>query len=316
MGFMLKKPDDEAGKSWPAICIGIFVAFGGILFGYDTGTISGIIGMQYWQNEFADPGTDAVTSSQESLIVSILSAGTFFGALGAAPIADWLGRRLGLIVSAGIVFNLGVIMQTASTTQSLFVAGRFFAGLGVGLVSAMIPMYQSETAPRWIRGTIVGCYQLAITIGLFLAAIVNNSTQNRNDSGSYRIPIAVQFAWSIILVAGLIILPETPRFLIKQGKYEKAAKALGHIRRVDPSDAALRAELDEIRASQIRDVPRKSLLQRLFPRNSTQTTHHRLLSTSTPATFRREFHFLLRNEIFPEGGLCETVHLAGYYELG
>lgn len=65
-------------------------------------------------------------------------------------------------------------------------------------------MYQSETAPKWIRGTIVGSYQLAITIGLFLAAIVNNATKDRNDSGSYRIPIAVQFAWSIILVVGFV----------------------------------------------------------------------------------------------------------------
>ena len=63
-------------------------------------------------------------------------------------------------------------------------------------------MYQSETAPKWIRGTIVGAYQLAITIGLFLAAIVNNSTQSRPDSGAYRIPIAVQFLWSIVLVVG------------------------------------------------------------------------------------------------------------------
>jgi len=63
-------------------------------------------------------------------------------------------------------------------------------------------MYQSETAPKWIRGTIVGTYQLAITIGLFLAAIVNNATYKRNDSGSYRIPIAVQFLWSLILVCG------------------------------------------------------------------------------------------------------------------
>ena len=69
--------------------------------------------------------------------------------------------------------------------------------------------------------TVVGAYQLAITIGLFLAAIVNNSTQNRNDSGSYRIPIAIQFAWSIIIVVGLIFLPETPRFLIKQDKLEQ-----------------------------------------------------------------------------------------------
>lgn len=65
-------------------------------------------------------------------------------------------------------------------------------------------MYQSETAPKWIRGTIVGTYQLAITIGMFLAAIVNNSTKDRMDSGSYRIPIAIQFAWSIILVVGYV----------------------------------------------------------------------------------------------------------------
>jgi SP family sugar:H+ symporter-like MFS transporter len=63
-------------------------------------------------------------------------------------------------------------------------------------------MYQSETAPKWIRGSIVGAYQLAITIGLLLAAIVNNSTKDRMDSGAYRIPIAVQFLWSIILVVG------------------------------------------------------------------------------------------------------------------
>jgi SP family sugar:H+ symporter-like MFS transporter len=63
-------------------------------------------------------------------------------------------------------------------------------------------MYQSETAPKWIRGTIVGAYQLAITIGLLLAAVVNNATKDRTDSGSYRIPIAVQFAWSLILLVG------------------------------------------------------------------------------------------------------------------
>lgn len=93
--------------------------------------------MPYWQNEFSDPGEESVTSSQESLIVSILSAGTFFGALLAAPIADWLGRRLSMMFAAGAVFNLGVILQTAATEQDLFVAGRFFAGLGVGLISAL-----------------------------------------------------------------------------------------------------------------------------------------------------------------------------------
>lgn len=120
--------------------------------------------MKYWIKEFKTAGNEDITSSQESLIVSILSAGTFFGALFAAPLADKLGRRMGLMISAGIVFNVGVILQTAATAQPLFIAGRFFAGLGVGLVSAMIPLYQSETSPKWIRGAVVGAYQWAITI--------------------------------------------------------------------------------------------------------------------------------------------------------
>jgi MFS family permease len=94
--------------------------------------------MDYWLKHYADPANDyTLTSAQNSLIVSILSAGTFFGALAAAPFADILGRRLGLMSAAGVVFNLGVILQTASTSRPLFIAGRFFAGLGVGLVSAM-----------------------------------------------------------------------------------------------------------------------------------------------------------------------------------
>ena len=117
------------------------------------------------------------------------------------------------------------------------------------ILTLTVPLYQSETAPKWIRGVIVGSYQLAITIGLLLAAIVNNATQHRYDTGSYRIPIAVQFAWSIILVGGMLILPETPRYLIKQGKYDKAAKALSKIRRLPVDDAAVVDELGEIQAN-------------------------------------------------------------------
>jgi len=252
--WMLKKPEDVPGKAWPAICIGLFVAFGGVLFGYDTGTISGIIAMPYWLQEFATTPDKTLKASEDSLIVSILSAGTFFGALAAAPFGDLLGRRLGLMTAAGVVFNLGVILQTASTSQPLFIAGRFFAGLGVGLVSALIPMYQSETSPKWIRGTVVGAYQLAITIGLFLAAIVNNSTKDRKDSGSYRIPVAVQFLWSSILVIGLIFLPETPRYLIKMDKYDKAAVSLGKLRRLPVDHPAVLEELNEVQANHLYEM--------------------------------------------------------------
>lgn len=218
---------------------------------YDTGTIGGILAMPYWLKSFAtESNADGpyITSSQSSLIVSILSAGTFFGALTSAPIADLVGRRWALIIDC-MVFNLGVVLQTAATEIPLFVAGRFFAGYGVGLISATVPLYQSESSPKWIRGTIVGAYQLAITIGLLLAAIVDHSTKNRNDSGSYRIPVAVQFAWSTILIVGMLLLPETPRFLIKKNQADKAAKALSRLRRLDIDHPAVIEELAEIRAN-------------------------------------------------------------------
>jgi MFS family permease len=108
---------------------------------YDTGTIGGILAMKYWDRTFSTGFRDSfgnlnITASQSATIVSILSAGTFFGALTAAPVADFIGRRLGLIVST-IVFVFGVALQTAATAIPLFVAGRFFAGFGVGLISAM-----------------------------------------------------------------------------------------------------------------------------------------------------------------------------------
>lgn len=208
--------------------------------------------MPYWLKEFSTglvvDGAPAISSTQKSLIVSILSAGTFFGALTAAPTADMAGRRFGLMIST-VVFTLGVILQTIATAIPLFVAGRFFAGYGVGMISAMIPLYQSETAPKWIRGTVVGTYQFAITIGLLLAAIVDNATKDRNDSGSYRVPIAVQFAWAIIIFLGMLILPESPRMWIKRGKPEQAAKALSFLRRLDVDHPAIVEELSEIAAN-------------------------------------------------------------------
>ena len=213
--------------------------------------------MKFWLRTFSTGYTEpdangvqqpAITSSESSMIVSLLSAGTFFGSLFSAPLGDAIGRRWGLIASC-FVFVFGVILQTAATAIPLFTAGRFFAGFGVGLVSALVPLYQSESAPKWIRGAIVGSYQLAITIGLFIAAIVDYATQDRDDTGSYRIPIAVQFAWAIILIGGMLVLPETPRYHIKRGKNEEAAKSLSRLRRLDVNHPALVEELSEIQAN-------------------------------------------------------------------
>lgn len=126
---------------------------------------------------------------------------------------------------------------------------RFFAGLGVGIVSVLVPLYQSEMAPKWIRGTLVCAYQFAITCGLFLAAIVNIITQKLDHPNAFRIPLALQFVWAAVLMLGLILLPETPRYLIKRGLHASAASALSRLRRLDITHPALIEELAEIEAN-------------------------------------------------------------------
>ncbi|KAH9978328.1 MFS monosaccharide transporter [Russula compacta] len=231
-----------------------FAAFGGILFGYDTGTISGLQQMPDWLRTFGHPVPVSstfpdgygISSSQRSLVVSILSAGTFFGALLAAPFADILGRKLGIIVSC-LVFSIGIAIQTAATGIAVFVVGRVFAGLGVGLVSTLVPMYQSECSPKWVRGAVVGLYQWAITIGLLFAAIFNNATKNRPNHSSYRIPIAIQFIWAAVLAGGMALLPESPRWLIKNHRDADAAQALSRLTSLPADDPEVLSELEEVR---------------------------------------------------------------------
>lgn len=240
--------EKTAGSTSMGIFVGIFAAFGGVLFGFDTGTISGVMAMKYVLRTFTDDGV-AFTASQSSLIVSILSVGTFFGALTAPLINDSIGRRWGIILGSLVVFNLGVALQTAATAIPLLCAGRAIAGFGVGIISGTIPLYQAEASPKWIRGAIVSCYQLAITIGIFLAAVINQGTHNIDSSASYRIPIGIQLVWSLILGIGMIFMPETPRFFISKGDNENAMKSLVRLRKLPADHPEMIDELKDIKAA-------------------------------------------------------------------
>lgn len=199
-----------------------FAAFAGVLFGYDSGYIASVLAMDEFKIVYGhkvplgvDTTGHAYYSWQKGLIVSILSAGTFFGALVSATLADAFGRRTTIIAGCA-VFMTGVVVQVAAANIPALVVGRLVAGVGVGFVSAINILYMSEVAPRKVRGAIVSCYQFAITIGIMLASIVTFATHNRNDTGAFRIPIAIQFLWALILATGLFLLPESPRYGLKR----------------------------------------------------------------------------------------------------
>ncbi|KAF9237151.1 MFS transporter [Melanogaster broomeanus] len=238
----------EAPVTLKAYLICAFAAFGGIFFGYDSGYINGVTGSTIFIHIIEGPTATELTGSHNSLITSILSAGTFFGALIAGDCADWYGRRPTIIAGCAI-YTAGVALQAASHGLGLIVAGRLVAGVGVGFVSAIIILYMSEVSPRKVRGAVVSGYQFCITIGLLLASCVDYATENRVDTGSYRIPISIQFAWGIILGTGLFLLPESPRYFIKRDEPEKARVVLSRLRGQPVDSEYVESELAEIIAN-------------------------------------------------------------------
>lgn len=137
----------EAPVTWKSYLICAFAAFGGIFFGYDSGYINGVNGSKIFIQMVQGPDATALSSSHSSLIVSILSAGTFFGALIAGDVADWIGRKLTVICGC-MIYGIGVIVQISTGSGGdplgLIVAGRLVAGLGVGFESAIVILYMSE----------------------------------------------------------------------------------------------------------------------------------------------------------------------------
>ncbi|KAG7193989.1 uncharacterized protein KQ657_005188 [Scheffersomyces spartinae] len=244
----------EAEVTFKAYMMCAFASFGGIFYGYDSGYISGVMGMEYFIDTFdksqrGKPKSEKdLPSSQKSLITSILSAGTFFGALMAGDLADWYGRRL-TIIAGCVIFCIGDALQIASSGVPLLVVGRLISGFGVGFVSATIVLYMSEIAPRKVRGALVSGYQFCITIGLLIAACVNYGTQNLKTSASYRIPIGLQLIWAFILAAGLFFLPESPRYFVKKANIEKAREVLVRLRDQPVGSEQVEDELAEIVAN-------------------------------------------------------------------
>jgi SP family sugar:H+ symporter-like MFS transporter len=207
-----------------------FGALGGLLFGYDTGVISGAI-------LFITKDFDT-TPFVEGAIVAGLLLGAMIGAAAAGRLSDRLGRRR-LILIAAVVFAVGAIGAAAAPSAGVLIAFRFVLGLAVGSAALVVPLYLSEIAPTKIRGAISSLNQMMIVSGILVAFLVNAALAS---SGEWRIMLGLAVVPAVVLFFGMLRMPETPRFLVATGEEDTARRVLDDI----PGERDAEKEIAEI----------------------------------------------------------------------
>ena len=213
-------------------------ATGGLLFGYDTGVISGAL--LFIRQDFAP-----LSPFMEGIIVSTLLVGAVVGALSGGPLSDRFGRRPTALLAA-VIFGLGALAVAFAPSVAFIVLGRFLLGLGVGLASMIVPLYIAEIAPAARRGALVSLNQLMITIGILVSYIVGVIF---TPIEGWRYMFGVALIPALILGIGMFGLPESPRWLFNVGQVEKARAVLGRSRSQEEVELEFR-EMEEIKRAE------------------------------------------------------------------
>jgi sugar porter (SP) family MFS transporter len=208
-----------------------FGALGGLLFGYDTGVISGAL--------LFIPNTFKLTPFTTGAIVAGLLLGAMVGAALAGRMSDQLGRRR-LIMIAAVVFTVGSLLAAVAPTVGILIAARFIIGLAVGSAALVVPLYLSEIAPTEVRGAIASLNQLMIVGGILVAFIVNAILAS---SGNWRLMLGLAAVPSAVLFVGMLFMPETPRYLVHTGEEDTAHQVLEDL----PGDERPEERIEEIR---------------------------------------------------------------------
>ena len=212
-----------------------FGSFGGILFGYDIGVMTGAL--PFLQNDWGLAGNASIIG----WITSSVMFGAIFGGALAGQLSDKLGRRKMILLSA-LIFVVGSILSgLAPQDGSLYlIAVRVLLGLAVGAASALVPAYMSEMSPARLRGRLSGINQTMIVSGMLLSYVVDFLLKDMPETIAWRLMLSLAAVPAIILFLGVLRLPESPRFLVRHGKIEEARQVLGFIREKHEVDAELR----------------------------------------------------------------------------
>lgn len=194
-------------------------ALAGLLFGFDTGIISGAL--LFIQQDFP------LSTGAKELIVSSVLLGAMLSSLCSGHLTDRLGRRRLMLLISGL-FIAGSIISSCAANVLLLIVGRFLIGMAIGIGSYTAPLYIAEAAPSQLRGALVSFNQLAITVGIMCSYFINYAFTSFN--GSWRWMFMIGIIPAVLLGIGMLFLPESPRWLIKQGKKQRAKAILSYLR--------------------------------------------------------------------------------------
>jgi SP family galactose:H+ symporter-like MFS transporter len=214
-------PNGQSSRSRSKVLlIAIVAATGGLLFGFDTGVISGALPFlkEYW----------TLSDSTVEWVTTTVLLGAVLGAIGSGKLSDLLGRKKMIIVNA-VIFSIGALGCAFATSINMLIIMRVVIGIAIGITSYVAPMYIAEISPTRRRGALVTLNQLMITIGILVSYVSDYLLSNDDNLESWRWMFGVGFIPGVILLIGMLFLPETPRWLISKRRWEEGKQILSQI---------------------------------------------------------------------------------------
>ncbi|KAI8713861.1 hypothetical protein NCS52_01231900 [Fusarium sp. LHS14.1] len=254
-------------KNFKVFRIAAFACIGGILYGYNQGMFSGILTMASFGRHMGDY---VENTTKKGWLTAILELGAWLGAVLSGAIAELCSRKYGILI-ATTVFMLGVVIQATAVKagHDSILAGRFITGMGVGSLSTIVPLYNSECAPPEVRGALVALQQLAITFGIMISFwidygcnYIGGTHVDTQSDAAWLVPICLQLVPALILFIGMMWMPFSPRWLIHHDREVEAREILADLRSLPTDHELIELEFLEIKAQSL--FEKRSLAER-FP---------------------------------------------------
>jgi sugar porter (SP) family MFS transporter len=231
---------EEVRRKRRVIAAAAITALGGVLFGYDTGVVSGAL-------LFLKTSFGGLSNFQEELVTSLLLVGAMAGAILAGRLTDKIGRKR-TVLGTALVFIVGVALAAFTPSYSVLLVARIIIGLAVGSASMAVPLYIGEFAPPKVRGALVSLNQLAITSGILVSYLVDYGL---SSTANWRLMFGLAAIPAAALFIGMLFQRESPHWLVEQGRDDEARRVLRALREPDQVEPEIQEvkQISRVRAS-------------------------------------------------------------------